>query len=124
MIAKLGEPTESLQVSKWVMAERHFCCCRQHGCGLCMASQLTPVQPCCRSPPTVPPQQEDFLECKRQRLEGLLAAAGLMLKTLAVDRGLLSPAGGVGCGDARQADGSQNGLVLKWFVPLNQLGFS
>ena len=50
MIAKLGEPTESLQ--------------------------------------------EDFLECKRQRLEGLLAAAGLMLKTLAVDKGLLSPAGG------------------------------
>lgn len=38
--------------------------------------------------------QEDFLECKRQRLEGLLAAAGLALKMLAVDRGLLSPAGG------------------------------
>ncbi|KAL4420694.1 hypothetical protein ABPG75_010350 [Micractinium tetrahymenae] len=48
MIAKLGEPTESLQ--------------------------------------------EDFLECKRQRLEGLLAAAGLALKMLAVDKGLLSPA--------------------------------
>ena len=49
MIAKLGEPTESLQ--------------------------------------------EDFLECQRQRLEGLLAAAGLMLKTLAVDQGLLPAAG-------------------------------
>ncbi|KAI3430892.1 hypothetical protein D9Q98_009301 [Chlorella vulgaris] len=47
LIAKLGEPTESLQ--------------------------------------------EDYLECKRQRLEGLLAAAGLMLKTLAVEHGLLSP---------------------------------
>lgn len=34
------------------------------------------------------------MECKRQRLEGLLAAAGLMLKTLAVDKGLLSAAGG------------------------------
>jgi len=33
------------------------------------------------------------LECKRQRLEGMLAAAGLMLKTLAVDKKLLSPAG-------------------------------
>lgn len=38
--------------------------------------------------------QEDFLECKRQRLEGLLAAAGLALKMLAVDKGLLSPVGG------------------------------
>lgn len=37
--------------------------------------------------------QEDYLECKRQRLEGLLAAAGLMLKTLAVEHGLLSPGG-------------------------------
>lgn len=37
--------------------------------------------------------QEDFLECKRQRLEGLLAAAGLMLKMLAVDKGLLNPTG-------------------------------
>lgn len=34
------------------------------------------------------------MECKRQRLEGLLAAAGLALKMLAVDKGLLSPAGG------------------------------
>ena len=37
--------------------------------------------------------QEDFLECKRQRMEGLLAAAGLMLKTIAVDKGLLERAG-------------------------------
>jgi hypothetical protein len=33
------------------------------------------------------------LECKRQRLQGLLAAAGLMLKTLAAEQGLLEAAG-------------------------------
>lgn len=37
--------------------------------------------------------QEDFLTCKRQRMEGWLQVAGLMLKTIAVDSGLLDAAG-------------------------------
>ena len=49
LIAKLGEPTESLQ--------------------------------------------EMFLACKRQRMEATLAAAGLVLRSVAVERGLLDPAG-------------------------------
>ena len=55
---------------------------------------LAPLPACLPFPACL---QEDFLECKRQRLEGLLAAAGLMLKTLAVDKGLLSAAGGQRC---------------------------
>lgn len=37
--------------------------------------------------------QEDFLNCKRQRMEGWLQTAGLVLKTIAVESGLLDPAG-------------------------------
>lgn len=72
-------------------------------------------------PPCLP--QEDFLECKRQRLEGLLAAAGLMLKTLAVDRGLLSPAGGWapcagGHGRACCIGGGTSSLAIElWRLP-------
>lgn len=114
MIAKLGEPTEALQVcpapgwvaSGWVgcrgavvgaaqtrraavgsrVAARLACTC------LLIADALS--HPPTHSPISCPVKQEDFLECKRQRLEGMLAAAGLMLKTLAVDQGLLPPSGG------------------------------
>lgn len=37
------------------------------------------------------PLQEAFLDCKRQRLETILAACGLMLKRLAMQSGLLEP---------------------------------
>ena len=97
MIAKLGEPTESLQVGCLLP-------CWPAGLAAVLPGGFVTVQskrmllaplPACPAPPAC--LQEDFLECKRQRLEGLLAAAGLMLKTLAVDKGLLSAAGGQRC---------------------------
>ncbi|GAB4820337.1 hypothetical protein N2152v2_007383 [Parachlorella kessleri] len=65
MIAKLGEPTESLQ--------------------------------------------EDFLTCKRQRMEGWLQTAGLALKTIAVENGLLHAS------ELGSVDESLRQKVAEWF---------
>ena len=52
---------------------------------------LKPNQPCST------PWQEDFLACKRQRMEGWLQTAGLVLKTIAVESGLLDASGAAAC---------------------------